>query len=58
MQRISEIIRGKRGVTAETACLLAQAFETTPEFWIHLQANHGLALNRPKKSIPPLHKAG
>ena len=33
VQRVNEIIRGKRGVTPETAWLLAQAFETTPEFW-------------------------
>ena len=30
VQRINEIIRGKRGITPETAWLLAQAFGTTP----------------------------
>lgn len=57
VQRINEIIRGKRGVTPETAWLLAQAFDTTPEFWINLQTNHDLVLNRPKKKVPPLQKA-
>jgi len=38
VQRINTIINGKRGVTAETAHLLAKYFNTTPEFWMHLQA--------------------
>jgi plasmid maintenance system antidote protein VapI len=45
-------------VTPETAWLLAQAFDTSPEFWISLQTNHDLALNRPSKAIPSLRKAG
>jgi len=53
-QRVNEIVRGKRGVSAETAWLLSQAFSTTPQFWLNLQMNHDLALNRPKKSITPL----
>jgi addiction module HigA family antidote len=36
MQRINEIVRGKRGVTPDTAWLFAQAFGTTPEFWLNL----------------------
>ncbi len=58
VQRINEIVRGKRGVTPESAWLLAQAFDTTPEFWISLQTNHDLAVNRPSKVISPLRKAG
>ena len=42
VQRINEIIRGKRGVTPETAWLLSQALGTTPEFWINLQAQYDL----------------
>ena len=34
---INEIVKGKRGVTAETALLLARAFGTTAEFWLNLQ---------------------
>jgi len=52
------VVRGKRGVTPETAWLLAQAFATTPEFWISLQTNYDLAVNRPSKVTPPLRKAG
>jgi len=40
VQRVNELVRGKRGVTSETAWLLSQAFGTTPEFWINLQSNH------------------
>ena len=53
-QRINELIRGKRGVTPETAWLLAGAFKATPQFWLNLQANYDLALNRPKQEIRPL----
>jgi addiction module HigA family antidote len=42
VQRINEIVRGKRGVTPETAWLLAGAFGTTPDFWINLQTVHDL----------------
>jgi addiction module HigA family antidote len=38
VQRINEIVRGKRGITSETAWLLSQALDTTPEFWLNLQA--------------------
>jgi addiction module HigA family antidote len=57
VQRINEVVRGKRGVTPETAWLLAQALDTTPEFWINLQTNYDLAVNRPRKAIAPLRKA-
>ena len=56
-QRINEIVRGKRGITSETAWLLAQALDTTPEFWINLQATYDLALSRPTKTIQPLRMA-
>ena len=43
VQRINEIVRGKRGISPETAWLLSQALGTTPEFWLNLQANHDLS---------------
>lgn len=49
VQRINEIVKGKRGVTPETAWLLAGAFGTTPEFWLNLQSNHDLVRARPKR---------
>ncbi|MFC1522123.1 HigA family addiction module antitoxin [Elusimicrobiota bacterium] len=36
-QRVNTIINGKRGITAETALLLAKHLKTTPEFWLNLQ---------------------
>ena len=58
VQRINELVRGKRGVTPATAWLLAGALGTTPEFWINLQANHDLVRNRPKKKVRQLAAAG
>lgn len=46
--RLNEIIKGKRGVTAQTAWLLAGALGTTPEFWLNLQGLYDLAKARPK----------
>ena len=40
--RLNELVRGKRGVTADTALRLAQFFQTTPQFWMHMQANFDL----------------
>jgi addiction module HigA family antidote len=57
VQRINELVRGKRGVTPETAWLLAQALNTTPEYWINLQAAHDLARSRPAQAVQPLKAA-
>jgi addiction module HigA family antidote len=46
VQRVNEIATGKRGVTPETALLLAAALRTSPEFWLNLQSAHDLALAR------------
>ena len=54
VQRINELVRGKRGITPETAWLLAQALDTTPEFWLNLQAAHALAQSRPAKPVQRL----
>lgn len=58
VQRINELVRGKRGVTPETAWLLAGAFGTTPEFWVNLQAQHDLARARPTSKVRALSRAG
>ena len=44
--RMNELIRGKRGVTPETAWKLAAFFHTTPEFWMNLQTAYDLTLFR------------
>lgn len=50
-QRINEIVRGKRGITAETAWLFSQAFGTTAEFWMNLQSAHDLTRNRIERKV-------
>ena len=45
VQRINEIVRGKRGITPDTAWLLSGALNTSPEFWLNLQNNHDLSLH-------------
>jgi len=40
--RISQIIRGERGITADTALRLARWMGTTPEYWLNLQAAYEL----------------
>jgi addiction module HigA family antidote len=54
VQRINELIRGKRGVTPETAWLLSQALNTTPEFWVNLQSSYDLARSRPSEPVARL----
>ena len=41
--RLTEIMRGKRDVTADTAIRLGRYFETDPRFWMNLQAAHDLS---------------
>ena len=41
--RISEIVRGKRAVTADTALRFAAYLGTSPEFWLNLQAHFELS---------------
>jgi len=40
--RVHDIARGKRAISADTALRLARYFETTPQFWMNLQANYDL----------------
>lgn len=57
LQRVNEIIRGKRGITPETAWLLSQALGTTPQFWMNLQDAYDLTSKRPKRTVERLIKA-
>jgi addiction module HigA family antidote len=58
VQRINELVRGKRGVTPETAWLLSQALNTTPEFWLNLQMAFDLTQYRPRRDVQALKLAG
>ena len=40
--RLTEVVAGRRSVTADTALRLADRFGTSPEFWMNLQTLHDL----------------
>ena len=40
--RLNELIRGKRGITAEAALDLADVLGTSPKLWMNLQATYDL----------------
>ena len=40
--RINDIVRERRGVSADTALRLGRYFDTTPQFWLNLQTMHDL----------------
>jgi addiction module HigA family antidote len=46
--RISQIVRGKRGISADTALRLARYFGTTPGIWLRLQARYDLEMAEQK----------
>ena len=48
--RMSKIVHGRRGVTADTALRLARYVNTTPRFWLNLQASYDLAIASEAKS--------
>jgi addiction module HigA family antidote len=64
--RLSQIIAGKRDITADTALRLARYFGTTPDFWMNLQTAYDLDLAQqsaggaikriaPRKHEAPVH---
>lgn len=50
LNRVNELVRGKRGVTPESAILLSQYFRNSPEFWMNLQTTHDLSRARRQMS--------
>lgn len=57
--RISEIIKGKRRITADTALRLSKFFGTTAKFWLGMQDDYDLEVERNDKekeinSIKPI----
>lgn len=40
--RVNDIVRERRGVSADTALRLSRYFGTTPEFWLNLQMSYEL----------------
>ena len=41
--RLTEIIRGRRDVSADTAIRLGRYFKTAPQFWLNMQVAHDLS---------------
>jgi addiction module HigA family antidote len=42
VNRVSEIVNGQRGISADTALRLARYFGNSPEFWVNLQSGYDL----------------
>jgi addiction module HigA family antidote len=53
LNRLNEIILGKRGITADTALRLARLLKTSPQFWMRLQADWDLhqAMQREARKV-------
>ncbi len=47
--RLDEIVRGRRGITADTALRLSRYLGTSAEFWVGLQADYDLRVARQAK---------
>lgn len=49
LNRVNEMVKGKRGITPESALLLSAYFKNSPEFWMNLQTSYDLT--RARKSM-------
>lgn len=61
--RISQILKGDRAISADTALRLSRFFGNSPEFWLNLQADYDLRMARKDngnsyKSIEPFDYEG
>jgi antitoxin HigA-1 len=61
--RLKEIVRGERGITADTALRLGRYFGTSAEYWLNLQSLYDLRMAERKarakieREITPLRVA-
>ena len=53
--RISDIIHGRRGISADSALRLAVYLGTTPEFWLNLQMRYDLKISK-RDLLPAIEK--
>ena len=49
--RISQIVHGKREITADTALRLGKYFNIEPEFWLNLQLRYNVKVARNKVGV-------
>ncbi len=58
--RVNDLVRGKRGITADTALRLNRSFGNSAQFWIGLQSGHDLwvaSRNKAVNKVKPRQKA-
>jgi len=53
LNRVNEMVRGKRGITPESALLLGEYFGNSAEFWMNLQTAHDLSRVRTEMRKKP-----
>lgn len=62
--RISQIVNGKRAITADTALRLSRNFRTSPALWLRLQVQYDLEVaeeerkERIEREVKALHSGG
>ena len=56
LQRINQIVLGKRAVTVDTALRLAKYFGTSPELWLNLQTRYDLETARDSNLVEIIDK--
>jgi addiction module HigA family antidote len=49
-RRVNEIVNSKRSITADTALRLAKYFQMSPQFWLGLQMDYELDLEKDRLS--------
>ncbi len=55
-KNLSAIINGKAGISPEMAIRLSEAFDTTPDLWMNLQANYDLWKIRASKPVTKIRR--
>jgi len=58
--RITDILNGRRSITADTAVRLGRYFGNSPQFWLDLQSQYGIAVverDRGKEIAERVHPA-
>jgi addiction module HigA family antidote len=49
--KLNELIKGKRGITADSALDLAEFLGTSPKLWMNLQATYELDQAKKKRTV-------
>jgi len=65
LQRVHDLVHGRRGVTLDTAARLARFFGTSPDLWLNLQTHYDLEKARDaglftkvEQDVRPMERAG